>query len=180
MQLLWAPSIWSRRFLSGWVWRVPALVSLSPPGGHKAALPLSAGGAARAQVLLFSLLCGGCRLQGLGWFCAVVCLHSGGAPVCGRPPGDRPIHVPRPEAVSPLLGVSGVSSVLPFYLTEYLITTLNVLFSLFTFPQILQNQWTASRETNKCPSTFLMCGVFFYVVFLTKLEPKSISSKLLY
>lgn len=80
------------------------------------------------------------RLQGLGWFCAVVCLHSGGAPVCGRPPGDRPIHVPRPEAVSPLLGVSGVSSVLPFYLTEYLITTLNVLFSLFTFPQILQNQ----------------------------------------
>lgn len=96
--------------------------------------------------------CGGCqsagpalltalrRLQGLGWFCAVVCLHSGGAPVCGRPPGDRPIHVPRPEAVSPLLGVSGVSSVLPFYLIEYLITTLNVLFSLFTFPQILQNQ----------------------------------------
>lgn len=94
--------------------------------------PLSAGGAARAQVLLFSLLCGGgCRGSAGS---VLLCLHSGGAPVCGRPPGDRPIHVPRPEAVSPLLGVSGVSSVLPFYLTEYLITTLNVLFSLFTFP----------------------------------------------
>lgn len=135
VQLLWAPSIWSRRFLSGWVWGVPALVSLSPW------LPLV------VTRLHFPSECwGGCqsagpafltalrRLQGLGWFCAVVCLHSGGAPVCGRPPGDRPIHVPRPEAVSPLLGVSGVSSVLPFYLTEYLITTLNVLFSLFTFP----------------------------------------------
>lgn len=109
-----------------------------PPVVTRLHFPLSAGGGCKSAgpALLTALR----RLQGLGWFCAVVCLHSGGAAVCGCPPGDRPIRVPRPEAVSPLVGVSGVSSVLPFYLTEYLITTLNVLFSLFTFPQILQNQ----------------------------------------
>lgn len=114
-----------------------------PPGSRGCTCPLSGGGAARApKFLLFSLLC---RLQRLGVLCT--CLHSGEAVtdtvpvfVCGRPRETGTLMLQGQKQFGPRVDLSVVSSAFPFYLTEYLITTLSVLFSLFAFPQILQNQ----------------------------------------
>lgn len=69
---------------------------------------------------------------------------------------------------SPLL-IFFCSVFLLFYFMKYLTTTTTLNFFFFS-PSLkfLQNQWTASRETNKCPSTFFMCGMFvcFLIIFV--------------
>lgn len=114
-----------------------------PPGSHGCTCPLSGGGP-RERLRSGSSHCSaGCR--GAGVLCT--CLPSGEAVtgtvpvcVCGRPRETGTFMLQGQKQCGPRVDFSVVSSAFPFYLTKYLITTLNVLFSLFTFPQILQNQ----------------------------------------
>lgn len=84
-------------------------------------------------------------------------------PVCDRSVGDGHINVKRPETFSSPCWFFFCSICLPVYFTEYLIPTLNVLSSPFSSLKSLQNQWIASRDTNKCPPTFFMCGACFFL-----------------
>lgn len=169
MQLIWAPSYWIK---GSHLASVGACVHLQ--WFHDCTFPPSKLGAERELTGDFSSSCSACVHEGASEFCVFVSV-LGKAVIQTQcvllviiQVGDRHINIKRPGNVLVPLLIFLLFLCLPILFHK-------VPFTFLKSPKISELQ---AGNDNKCPSTvFMWC---FFNVFLTKLEPKSIFSKLLY